>query len=196
MGTLEALLVLLYAIVPGYVAVRTYELRRAPLRRRSNLEEIARALLASLIAWGLAWWLGARGVLVEVAQTDADLNAGLAQRVYWLTCGVLGLAVALGVVARSVRWGVERRGRVDLADEAWDRLLIKLRKDGCAVLVRVRLRSGGEVFGAFAEQGRADWRGDGGGLLLDLEGPLRPLEDCRPCLAPRAFTCPATRSRR
>jgi uncharacterized protein DUF6338 len=169
-GTLEAVAVFLYAVVPGYVAVRAYEFRRPPLKHRTTLMEPARVVSWSALLWALIWWLGARGVLVDLLDEAPDgTTAGIAQDLYWMTAGVLGAAAIGGVLARLVRDRLETRGALESADDAWDRLLIQLRRAERAVLLKVRLRSGGEVYGAFAEQGRADWVSDGSGLLMDLE---------------------------
>ena len=168
-GTLEALTVFVFAVIPGYAAVLAYELRSPPLRSRTALAELARILLASVAVWAVAWWLGAEPVIVDLLDSEPEPVDDMTSRVYRLAGGVMVLALVGGAGARHGRRLLEHRGRIDAPDKAWDRLLLRLRKDEQAVLLRIRLRSGGDVFGDFAEGGRADWSADGAGLLLDRE---------------------------
>src|SRR5918999_183110 len=71
-GTLEALTVFVFAVIPGYAAVLAYEFRSPPLRSRTSLAELARILLASVAVWALAWWLGAEPVIVDLLDSEPE----------------------------------------------------------------------------------------------------------------------------
>jgi hypothetical protein len=188
-GTLEALAVFVWVVIPGYVAVRAYEWRRPPLRHRTALLELARVVTWSALLWAVAWWCG-KDVLVDLLDGRPDQLKSLTQDIYWLTAAVVGGAIAAGLIVRKVRPLLERGGILESTEEAWDRLLVRLRQDERAVILRIKMRSGGEVYGAFAERGRADWLSDGSGVLLDLEatadesGMLRDVPDSRGVYVP------------
>lgn len=77
-----------------------------------------------------------------------------------------------------------------LPPQAWDRLFTRLANERKPVLCRVRLGDGEEILGVLARDGFADWKEDGGDLLLfpeviSREGRLRPVPGSRGVFVPR-----------
>jgi Family of unknown function (DUF6338) len=209
-GTIEALGVFMLAIVPGFLALRTYSFARPPFRHRGALGELGATVIVSAIAWTVLYrWRGQdllplvlggqRYPTSDRLDAFAEL-AGLSVLV-GLGLGVAGraLATVLRRLSAKVLAQLERRETTpwvarqirarSLPAAAWDRLLTRVANAGKRVVCRIQTRSGHEVLGVLARSGYLDWEADGRGVLFDKEvirGPagLEPVNDSQGLFVP------------
>lgn len=183
-GSLEAALVFVVLVVPGYLAVSGYRLGRASTPHPEGLAGAARAVTASAIVVLVAWRVGGRSVYEHALagtalRSDEDLTYRLALGVLLLppVAGFLlgeltdlfagRVTASLGRLEerdeqtlrrrdRALRWVLRKvRARVPLdGPSTWDRIWKTLKRDEAFVYVRVITKSGQSVMGTM---GRASW---------------------------------------
>lgn len=99
-GTIEALGVFLLAIVPGFLALRTYGFGRPPLRHRGALGELGATVFASAIAWtGLYLWRGQHLLPIVLGEPGSTTSERLDAFAELAGLSVL-VGLALGILSR------------------------------------------------------------------------------------------------
>jgi hypothetical protein len=184
-GSLEAALVFVVLVVPGYLAVSGYRLGRASPPQPEGLAGAARAVTASAIVVLIAWRLGGQSVYEHALagtalRSDEELTYRLALGVLVVppaTGFLLGeltdvlagrVTVALGRLEerdeqtlqrrdRPFLWALRKvRARVPLdGPSIWDLIWKTLKRDEPFVYVRVNTTSGQSVMGTMGQASRA-----------------------------------------
>lgn len=184
-GSLEAALVFVVLVVPGYLAVGGYRLGRASAPHPEGLAGAARAVTASAVIVLIAWKLGGQSVYEHAragtaltSNEDLTFRMGAAALLIPPLAGfmlgeftdalagrvtaVLGRLeerdeASLSYRDRLVRWGLRKlRARLPLdGPTTWDRIWKSLKRDEPFVYVRVVTKSGQTVLGTIGRASRA-----------------------------------------
>jgi hypothetical protein len=184
-GGLEAALVFLVLVVPGYLALAGYRLGRASAPHPEGLAAAARAITASAVIVLVAWKLGGRDVYEHTrAGTALTSEEGSTYRLalaFLLVPPFAGfllgeltdlvaakVATALGRLETREEGATSRAGRVRrwLLDKiraripldgptTWDRIWNTLKRDEPFVYVHVLTKNGQSVLGTIGRASRA-----------------------------------------
>lgn len=172
-STVEALVVLVLFVVPGFLFRRGYLRARPRAKAEPGLYALAEAVVFSLVLIAATWWWRGADVVAWAEQETAVTDHSGETFTYLVALLLLSfpVGVVIGLVVdwleeRWDSWVLKRKGDdsaitrlvrrveglgVTLAPTVWDETWDRLTSRGQTLYVRVRTTTGNEIVGVFSE---------------------------------------------
>jgi hypothetical protein len=157
--TVEQVLAFAALVVPGFISLRVYEMRRGGESRKANeslVDVMVYSFASDVVAFGALALVSA--FVPPAAQTIIKLVVGL--------FGFVILPVGIAVVWFDFRERMVRSGIVPDASNSWDALLQRAAREDVAVAVVLTMRDGRKI-GARLHDAAQTSRIAGDDLVLD-----------------------------
>jgi hypothetical protein len=159
--TVEQLLAFALLIVPGFISLRIYEMRRGGESRKANES------LVDVIVYSFATDVGTFGVLALVSAFVPPV-AQAVTKVIVSFLGLVVLPVGLAVVWFDFRERMVSSGIVpDSASNSWEALLQRAAREGVDVAVLLTMRDGRKIGARLRDSAQMPSRVAGDDLVLN-----------------------------
>jgi hypothetical protein len=159
--TVEQLLAFAMLVVPGFISLRIYEMKRGGESRKANeylVDVIVYSFVTDLVAFGALALVSA--FVPPAAQAATKIVVGLVS----FAAVPIGLAVGwFEFRARMVRGGIVP----DTASNSWYALFQRAAKEGVALAVVLTMRDGRKIGGRLRNPEQTASRMEGDDVLLD-----------------------------